>query len=753
MPHDSNDNSAIETIRTVPTATPASGLWTPCIGERVRATLDLKNLPNIERQTIERQTTCILGKCISPNARPARETGLALGYVQSGKTLSFTCVAAMANDNRFPLIIVITGTSVPLYQQSVRRLRVDLGIDNPTNHEWRWQFFTNPNSRQNHLDRIRRLLAEWQDPRIQDKQTCLIAVMKNHRHLANLVELLQELDVQNVPALVIDDEADQAGLNTLVKKNDESRTYQTLLALRDALPHHTYLQYTATPQAPLLINIIDVLSPRFVEVLEPGRDYVGVIDFFRHRRELVRTIPDEEIPSELNHIHGAPASLQEALRLFFIGVAIGNVLRSSGNRSMLVHPSRLQAKHANYYQWVSAVRNEWLRILGSSEDDPDRIALIEDFRQAHANLCQTAGNIPGFEQLGRTLWQAINRTHVWEVNARLGKTPEVVWQSGYSHILVGGQAMDRGFTVEGLTVTYMPRGRGVGNADTIQQRARFLGYKRSYIGLCRVFLEGQVQQAYTLYVDHEENLRKQLAEHAEKGRSLAEWRRAFFLDSSLAPTRRSVLDLNYDTMNYGAEWFYPRAPHFTGQSITNNCRIIEQLTSTVRFNPTSGHAERTTMHCHGYAPVALEDVYNNFLTQIQFAHPTDSQQFTGLLLQIKRYLERTAERGESLAADIYLMSWTPDNGQFTRQRSLDEDFEISSSGAFFQGASLERGALRRGEVYPGDREIKHPSRITVQIHLLELKDQQGRTIGTHVPAIAVWLPAEAGADTLVQERE
>src|SRR5690349_13721718 len=98
--------------------------------------------------------------------------------------------------------------------------------------------------------------------------------MKNHRHLSNLIEVLSRLRLERVPALVIDDEADQAGLNTLVRQGDESTTYQRLVALRACLPHHTYLQYTATPQAPLLINLIDVLSPAFAQVLTPGDDYV-----------------------------------------------------------------------------------------------------------------------------------------------------------------------------------------------------------------------------------------------------------------------------------------------------------------------------------------------------------------------------------------------------------------------------------------------------------------------------------------------
>ena len=70
--------------------------------------------------------------------------------------------------------------------------------------------------------------------------------------------------------------------------------------------------------------------------------------------------------------------------------------------------------------------------------------------------------------------------------------------------------MDRGFTVEGLTVTYMPRNVGVGNVDTIQQRARFFGYKRSYLGYCRVFLDQVTIDAYNAIIEHEENVREQL---------------------------------------------------------------------------------------------------------------------------------------------------------------------------------------------------------------------------------------------------
>jgi hypothetical protein len=745
MSNGNEQTDAVETVHSVETPIPPGRLWNPVVGEQLRGTLQLQTLSDEEREIIEQQTVSILGKSFPPSSSQGQETGLALGYVQSGKTLSFTCVAALASDNRFPLVIVITGTSELLFQQSVRRLRQDLGIDNPVIHDRRWQFFENPRVQNNHQDRIRAVLAEWQEPRIHDKQTCLITVMKHHQHLNHLIELLRGLDLRYVPTLVIDDEADQAGLNTLVNKNDESRTYQRLLTLRATLPHHTYLQYTATPQAPLLINIIDVLSPRFIEVLEPGRNYVGVIDFFRRNTELVETIPDDEIPSEDNPINGAPESLRNALRLFFIGVAAGKIQRSPGNRSMLVHPSRLQEKHADYFQWVTAVRNNWLQLLGS-EGDPDRVTLLNELRASHAELAATYPSLPSFSEVEQELWQAINRTQVIEVNARRGKTPPIDWRSRYAQILVGGQAMDRGFTVEGLTITYMPRGKGVGNADTIQQRARFLGYKRSYLGLCRVFLESEVQDAFTAYVGHEEHLREQLRQHSTTGRPLSEWRRAFFLDQTFEPTRRCVLDLDYENVNFSSEWFYPHAPHFTQSSVEHNRALVNSLIGSLNYTPDNGHEHRTDAQRHGYARVTLEELYNSFLTQLQFVSPGDSQQFIGLLLQLKEYLNTHS----GITASVYLMSWSPNNGQVPRIRSVDEDSEIEQ---LFQGASIERGQFRRGEVYPGDREVKFVDEFTMQIHLLNLQEResQNQILAERVPAIAIWMPADMGTDTLVQD--
>ena len=89
--------------------------------------------------------------------------------------------------------------------------------------------------------------------------------------------------------LIIDDEADQASLNGYAYKNSKSEdweedeytaTYKSIMNLRNSLPNHSYVQYTATPQGPLLISIVDLLSPKHHTVLTPGKSYTGGKTFF-----------------------------------------------------------------------------------------------------------------------------------------------------------------------------------------------------------------------------------------------------------------------------------------------------------------------------------------------------------------------------------------------------------------------------------------------------------------------------------------
>ncbi len=728
-----------ELIELLSTNGASGGRWQPIVGKETLDLLAYLNLTPEEKERLQAESVAVLSKCVPPTDPPNSETGLVIGYVQSGKTMSFTTIATLAKDNGYRLIIVITGVTTNLFDQSKDRLERDV-TQGTVNR--RWRFYQNPRFRNEELEGIATAVDWDMTLPINSHKTVLITVMKNARHLESLLKILQNLShrvkLRDVPALIIDDEADQASLNNLVRRGGKSSTYARILELRAALPHHSFLQYTATPQAPLLINLIDVLSPNFAELLSPGVSYTGGKTFFEKDFRLVKTIPLREMPTKQNPLTAPPKSLLEALRIYFIGAAVGYLRGSdagASNRSMMVHPSKTTEEHGNYASWVRQIKQNWAQLLNASDDDRDKQDLLEDFFIAYQELQQTVEDVPSFSEICPTLRQAIKETQVTEANAKGGKTPQPNWKQDYSHIVVGGEVLNRGYTIQGLTVTYMPRGKGVGNADTLQQRARWFGYKADYLGYCRVYLDSDTFDIYKSYVEHEEHIRTQLSLHRDEGKPLKEWKRAFFLDPSLRPTRQNVLDKEYVRGNYSNTWFTPVAPHDSPESIGFNQALVKDFLAQIDLYPDKGHDRRTENQRHLYSSrISLQWVYEKLLTQFQYTRPKDSYAFTGALLQIERQLEKYPDA----TCTLYLMS----KGS-SRKRTIKND-EIP----------LQQGANPNyPKVYPGDKKMRATSGLTVQIHILDIMEQgQEQPVAEEVPALALFIPKDMEANWIVQEK-
>lgn len=736
-PQAGNQSNAQPIIVQVLPQTPSGpARWQPIVGPETLALS--RDMQPQSRDTIIQEAVNVLSRCVPPTEPQDRETGLVVGYVQSGKTLSFTTVAALAHDNRYQMVIVIAGTSIPLLEQSRGRLISDLRLDSSTERR-PWRHIASPTVALNSHIAIQDILAEWSDTTVPvaERKTILITVMKRHSQLQNLIGVLSRVTLSQVPTLVIDDEGDQAGLNTLVRKGRQSPTYRCLLALKDLLPHHSFLQYTATPQAPLLINIIDVLSPGFAEVLTPGDDYTGGSEFFSPQTNIVRPIPVIEIPTRNNPVNAPPASLLRAMRLFFLGVAVHIATNDpERNRSMMVHPSRHTIGHRQYFLWVSRVREQWIRDLALPAGDADRTALLNLFQNDYDDLQATKPDIPAFDTLAACLPRALRRTNVQEINSIRGRPTPVNWNEEY-WILVGGQAMDRGFTVRGLTVTYMPRGVGVGNADTIQQRARFLGYKRSYLGLCRVFLETAVRDSFQAYVNHEEDVRAQLIEHRNTGRSMSEWRRQFFLNRNLRPTRDNVIDIDYQRAIFGDDWVYPQGLHDSTEALTVNRAIVEQFRSRIQFTPHDGLDIRRNSPRNMVARgIRLQTVHEELLTRLRLPRPTDSQLFAPLLRLIQIHLRASPDE----LCTVFLIA----NGEPRRREYVNDEIN-----ELFQGKQYAQQNGRRVTTYPGDRLIRDDVGLSIQLRNLNL-GLANALIAENVPHVAVWVPNAMAQDLIRQ---
>lgn len=519
-----------ETIGIDPLPT-ESELWGPSIDgeeiQRLRSRYQ-ERVGDNEWDDVVETAASILGRCPIPTETERRVTGLALGKVQSGKTLSYTSLIALAIDNGYRMTVVLAGTKNPLLEQNYTRLYNDLEAGRPS-------------------------LTPFKNPILHDAEVirsvlhggghALIVVLKQRKRLEDTRRVLAAPELSGFPTLIIDDEGDEASLNTQFRRGKRSAIYESILSLRAALRVHAYVAYTATPQANLLISGIDGLSPDFGVLVEPGHGYCGGATFFGPDRDrYVRPVPLSEAEEEQSW--GIPNGLRQAIAIFVVGAAIRHLRESNAWHSMLVHNSNLRADHERLQTAIRNLIELWRESLALADDDPAKHQLLSLMQAAYEDLSSTVDHPPSWEDVRRQLRDEIWLIEVWMVNSLpLGRDPIGTPFRLKNNILVGGNMLGRGVTIEGLAVTYITRrAKNETNADTMEQRARWFGYKRSYLDVCRIFVTTQLRDDYAELLRHEDDFWEALRRNQQQRLSIRDWPRMLSLNMNigLKPTRSNV---------------------------------------------------------------------------------------------------------------------------------------------------------------------------------------------------------------------
>lgn len=712
--------------------------------------LDLTSGPESVLQEAQR----ILGRCLPPTETGNAETGLVVGYVQSGKTMSFETVIALARDNGYGLVIVLAGTKNNLRDQSEDRLKKDLGIDDGGDH---WYHLSNPTSAVK--NQIESKLAAWKKK--PAKKALLITVLKHGGHLENLAEVFKGGALNGIPALIIDDESDQASLNTkaarikagLAAITDMSTTYKKILKLRDALPHHSYLQYTATPQANLLLAQTDFLNPDFAELVTPGNAYTGGRAFFCGPTELIADIPPREVPSPTNVVSSPPKSLLKSLRCFLLVAAQHSLTRGKGglkgkdrNRSMMVHPAIATASHKVYKAWVDKAL-KGLKSMVETLHTSNPVAAAKQFADEYASLAKTFPTIlPLNKLIAELVDEVFDELNVVEVNGTPDAEKKIHWKTTRYWILVGGAKLDRGYTVEGLCVTYMPRPLGTSPAaDTLQQRARFFGYKSNYLGLCRVYLQATVKHAFTEYVEHEEFVRGALA--ANRGKPLKNWRRDFILTDLLKPTRPNVVGLGVRRVPVDG-WLVPSVMQRDDVAAANNRQLLKKVVA--KWQKEHGAAVNASNVMRGVSSsphdviegVPLKTVLSDFMLDVEVKDPHDAEEHSAMLIVLADLLAKDS----TLVVDVFLMNRLV-TGYRTRVagRGVKAVHKFAPINQYF---SQSAGSLN-------DRDYCSPGRVCLQLRKFDLgthqRDPSLADIRT-VTWFALNVPKRLSKELLIEKR-
>lgn len=549
-------------------------------------------------------------KVVSRLSNPAADTpyqakGLVVGHVQSGKTAHFTGVVAKAIDSGYRLIIVLAGMHDILRNQTQRRLDKELvgrqnilagrdesvpsqlkSIDYARSGDLDWtrgRFIVhdvNPWS-EPEVPKISRLTASDRDYRalgqglgeiqftphdlekplytpenLKREHVRLVVIKKNKPRLEAFIEDLkaQWVGLENVPALVIDDEADQASINTRNNRQQSqseskertaiNRLVTDLLSL---MPRAQYLAYTATPFANVFVDAEDAedLFPRdFIFGLDTPDGYMGGKDF--HDFE---TLEDGEEPNvanrnELAFVRRIDASsdekiddsTREAIDAYLLTGAI-KLWRQSQDPSvtfrhhtMLVHESVRVAEHEVVAQ---RIRRVW---HSSGPETPEGLERLRqrfeaDFRPVSIVRSEGFPVPETFDELEEFLSEARRKASpggdpVVVVNGKnVDDYNRVDFDSGdFWRILVGGTKLSRGFTVEGLTISFYRR--NAGQEDTLMQMGRWFGYRRGYKDLIRLYIDRErkvgnrtldLYAAFGAVVQGELKFREQLSKYSILG--------------------------------------------------------------------------------------------------------------------------------------------------------------------------------------------------------------------------------------------
>lgn len=509
----------------------------------------------ISVKDMDSSTDEVMNALADPTAdKPEERRGLVYGDVQSGKTAHYIGLINKACSAGYKIIIVLTGMQNSLRSQTQSRIDEEvLGYEtSPSSAEqFRTEAIQNEigvatilSNKEIGYENLLQSLTNRDENGDFSKALktgsymppYIIVTKKVKNPLNNILDFLTTSTIAEsengkkvipatIPALIIDDEADQASVNTKdIEKSEDPTTINGLIRkILNVFKCKSYVGYTATPFANIFIphrvdNDVygkDLFPKDFIAKAPRPELYVGAREFFGLRDEhdnhqitpmpLRRTIDKGRNflgkgNKKYEPIGELPDELKVAIKCFIISTAVRN-LRGHRNKpnTMLVHIVRyvdqqevlkrkikeyLQTEIGNYIQYGDIeIRDEFEKIY-----DTDYLPTTKKLKIGFSKYTSECDAIDF-----TLVWAEIKRIveekelMVWAVNSN--SNDGLIYKNyqgvPFNVIAVGGDKLSRGLTLEGLTISYFTRAAGA--MDTLMQMGRWFGYRPGYLDLCRLF--------------------------------------------------------------------------------------------------------------------------------------------------------------------------------------------------------------------------------------------------------------------------
>lgn len=521
-------------------------------------------------------TDRILDKLFNPQRDDIiiNKKGLVVGQVQSGKTANYTGLICKAADAGFNLIIILAGIHNNLRSQTQTRIDEGfLGFDTQNTRAYDMNRtirigvglipgFDNAiaNSYTTSTERgdFTKQAANTAGFNFNNPQPIILVIKKNVSVLKRLYSWLKSQSTHDIIAnkslLLIDDEADNASINTSRDGDDPTAINKNICKIIKLFNRSAYVGYTATPFANIFIPLDkDDLFPKdFIINLPAPDNYIGPEKVFGTSANpdgnedllpIVFPVTDSDTFVPAGHkrddpkptIDDIPESLKTAIKCFIITCAI-RIARGQENKhnSMLIHVSRFQA-------WQNHLKIIIDRLFKyyKSEIEANDPAIMEEFRQifeedtpTYRSYCSITREIMNSPILSRVdnrmrlhtwneikplLYRAVQKIEVKSINGTSGDSLTYYEneKNGISVIAIGGDKLSRGLTLEGLSVSYFLRASKM--YDTLMQMGRWFGYRPGYVDLCRLFTSNELNEWYRHITLASDELREEFRYLAESG--------------------------------------------------------------------------------------------------------------------------------------------------------------------------------------------------------------------------------------------
>ncbi|MGA2158301.1 MAG: Z1 domain-containing protein [Dehalococcoidia bacterium] len=574
--------------------------------------------PTTVVRPLDETTDRILGYLAPPSTIQFDIRGLVLGYVQSGKTANFTALIAKAADAGYRLFIVLSGVDNGLRFQTQVRLDKEL-VGYADNRPG--AVHLPPMGKQWHQFTIEHFEGDFQPgfanyAALQGTQPVLLVIKKNGDVLRRLLAWLDDApqDIRDtLPLLVVDDEADQASIDT-------RGTYQTedeplpddyeppttingyIRELLEKFKRRVYIAYTATPFANMLIphdtadpTVGNDLFPKdFIVDLPKPEGYFGAEELFGRFDEVaghavpelnvVRNTTDSEIEDLLSGT--IPQSLSIALMDFVLGgAARAQRGKSDEPATMLIHVHQRTFVHAEMEKVVnnlfSEFKDEWRYQRKFGIRDRLMQRWEEEFRPVTRSI-HLERDVP-FEQVEPFINPFLESVIVKVINSVTGDMLDYESEPGLKAIAIGGNRLSRGLTLGGLLVSYFVR--HTATYDALMQMGRWFGFRAGYDDLVRVYVTPDVARCFSDLALVEHQLRQDIQIYEVRKLTPMQVGTRIMAHSSMLVTSRLkqryatriITDQSYAGQAPSTFWFPFDRPDDLKNLLDNNISCTQEL--------------------------------------------------------------------------------------------------------------------------------------------------------------------------------